>query len=531
MYTGQLILKNQQVDRMFDLMSIAKTLELSNMMEDIYILLKNSLNRENVVLIYENVFHYGQTNLKESCEHLIDQHAEYLVAQNSLTKLSSQCLQEILGRDSFGINEMRIFELVNEWHVYHNQTKNFNNELIKKIRLELFSTKELFDLTQYSKLVDKNLVFEVLQDRHFNENTKMPTRHYQSTESTKITHTLSTTTTTKSISNNKLFNKLKGKDDYVIDYFEHVEADILLEKEANVQKIDTYYQKLVDEVHERKIKCFQDIKTKKIWENELEAIKQTLDEHESALKKKNLYFMLKTLGDDQTKWNEIQLECDTFFKRIKSLGEELNERIIGNQMIRFIPSTSKTRIESSFGLLSSVNIDSEILCNDAIKYDLVKLCKLRRKEFTLLYRASRDGFQASNFQAKCDNQPRTLTIIKTTKGFIFGGYTAVAWNSTGNYKTDPTAFIFSLVNIRSTPLLIPVKVESVFSIYCNGSYGPTFGGGHDIYIANNSNTETTSYSSLGHSYDLKHFSFGSTEKNRFSPVPTTFKHLKLKFFN
>ena len=94
---------------MFDFMSIAKTLELTNLMEDISILLKNSLNRENVVLIYENAFHYGQQYLKESCEHLIDQHAEYLVAQKSLAKLSSQCLQEILGRDSFGINEMGIF--------------------------------------------------------------------------------------------------------------------------------------------------------------------------------------------------------------------------------------------------------------------------------------------------------------------------------------------------------------------------------------------------------------------------------------
>ena len=537
MYTGQLILKNQQVDRMFDLMSIAKTLELSNMMEDIYILLKNSLNRENVVLIYENVFHYGQTNLKESCEHLIDQHAEYLVAQKSLTKLSSQCLQEILGRDSFGINEMIIFELVNEWHVYHNQSENVNNELIKKIRFELFSNKELFNLTHHSNLVDKNLLFEILNDRIFHENTKMLTRHFQSTESTIISHTSSTTTTTKSISNNNLSNKLKSKEDYVTDYFERVETDILLEKQANVQKLDTHYQKLVDEVNERKIKFLQDITTNNISENELDAIKQTLVEHESA--KKNLDFILQTwsghrpgsqnLDGDQTKWNEIQLECDTLLKRIKSLGEELNERIVADQRIQFIPSTNNTRIETICGVLYVPNIDSKIISKYKKQIDLIELCKLSTKQFKLLYRASRDGFEASNFHAKCDNQPRTLTIIKTTKGYIFGAYTALAWDSSSGHKADPNAFIFSLVNVRSTPLLIPVK-ENIYSTYCGATYGPTFGGGYDIRIADNSNTANTSYSNLGYSYDFNLFSYGSTEAQSFLAGSYTFQTSEIEVF-
>ena len=71
-YTGQLVLKNQGIERMFDFMSIAKTLELTSMMGEISLLLKNSLSRENVVLIYEKACQYGQKNLKESCEQLID---------------------------------------------------------------------------------------------------------------------------------------------------------------------------------------------------------------------------------------------------------------------------------------------------------------------------------------------------------------------------------------------------------------------------------------------------------------------------
>jgi len=35
------------------------------------------------------------------------------------------------------------------------------------------------------------------------------------------------------------------------------------------------------------------------------------------------------------------------------------------------------------------------------------------------------------------------------------------------------------------------------AIYRSSSYGPTFGGGHDIYIANNANSNTNSFSDFG----------------------------------
>ena len=38
-------------------------------------------------------------------------------------------------------------------------------------------------------------------------------------------------------------------------------------------------------------------------------------------------------------------------------------------------------------------------------------------------------------------------------------------------------------------------------IYCNSSYGPTFGGGHDFYICSNSNGSNSSYSNLHYTYE------------------------------
>jgi hypothetical protein len=49
------------------------------------------------------------------------------------------------------------------------------------------------------------------------------------------------------------------------------------------------------------------------------------------------------------------------------------------------------------------------------------------KRWTLLYRGSRDGFAASNLHGKCDGQSKTLTVIETTHGFIFAGFTPLAW--------------------------------------------------------------------------------------------------------
>ena len=44
----------------------------------------------------------------------------------------------------------------------------------------------------------------------------------------------------------------------------------------------------------------------------------------------------------------------------------------------------------------------------------------------LLYRASRDGWAASNFHSCCDNKGPTVTVVKNGN-YIFGGYTEENW--------------------------------------------------------------------------------------------------------
>jgi hypothetical protein len=49
---------------------------------------------------------------------------------------------------------------------------------------------------------------------------------------------------------------------------------------------------------------------------------------------------------------------------------------------------------------------------------------------TLLYRASIDGFTTKAFHDLCDNLPNTVTIIRNSLYFVFGGFTSARWSST-----------------------------------------------------------------------------------------------------
>ena len=69
----------------------------------------------------------------------------------------------------------------------------------------------------------------------------------------------------------------------------------------------------------------------------------------------------------------------------------------------------------------------------------------------------------------------------------------------GYRKTDK-AFIFSLENKEGlAPFKSVVKHESQ-AIYMEISHGPIFGGGHDIYIADNAGHNVHSYTNFGHSF-------------------------------
>jgi hypothetical protein len=75
---------------------------------------------------------------------------------------------------------------------------------------------------------------------------------------------------------------------------------------------------------------------------------------------------------------------------------------------------------------------------------------------------------------------------------------------TGGYTSAPGSFIFSLRNNDDlAPFKAPLRDENdVKAILRYSGYGPTFGAGGDLYIANHAGSTTDSYTEFGRSYQL-----------------------------
>ena len=71
-----------------------------------------------------------------------------------------------------------------------------------------------------------------------------------------------------------------------------------------------------------------------------------------------------------------------------------------------------------------------------------------------------------------------------------------------SWKQAPGSFIFSLRNKEClSPFKAPLKDQNIWNaIYTYNSYGPIFGVGYDIYIYNNSASNTHSYTNFNHGY-------------------------------
>jgi hypothetical protein len=85
--------------------------------------------------------------------------------------------------------------------------------------------------------------------------------------------------------------------------------------------------------------------------------------------------------------------------------------------------------------------------------------------------------------------------------------TPVPWGISVRYAHDTTgkSFVFTLKNPSGTgPLKFPLRYFAVHehhgAIYSGPGHGPTFGAGHDLYMAENSHGNLNSYSNLGVDY-------------------------------
>ena len=138
------------------------------------------------------------------------------------------------------------------------------------------------------------------------------------------------------------------------------------------------------------------------------------------------------------------------------------------------------------GAINKLNyIDSKIVDYDDIIFLTNRIREMHPKInnviYNLVYRASEDGDKASDFHSRCDKIGPNITLIKTKKGFVFGGFTFKNWEhmprdidpnkpNLGSASRDARAFGFSVNNQK----IYNNEKPNEFAIWCNRNFGPTF---------------------------------------------------------
>jgi hypothetical protein len=289
-------------------------------------------------------------------------------------------------------------------------------------------------------------------------------------------------------------HSIENSNDLVKKNCINLRSDVQLKTEEVIQHIIEISSKIIEEidVYEQDL-----IEYNKTNLKSLDDFYKIASELESFHITNTRYLKQHTINDQKSiKSNE---EATSLIKKAELEIQNLKDTIFDGKLFMFEKNYDKLS-KSILGVTKVVytKMDSIILSGrDQIK-DLITLCDISiTKKYNLIYRASKDGFEASSFHLKCDKQPNTLIIIKSEYGNIFGGYTEQDWThdwkSDDKWKSDKNSFIFSLINKKNMPLKFKC-LDTAKAIGCLSFNGPVFGFGPAFQISNNSNQNSKSSS-------------------------------------
>lgn len=290
------------------------------------------------------------------------------------------------------------------------------------------------------------------------------------------------------------------------------------------EKINDLNKQLINEIDIYESDCYDSYETNQ--HNQHDFI-NTVDELVEFNKQWSDY--IKKLEISEETVLEANSSAIELIHKADEQNYRLEEFIFNGNYLKF--ERNNNSLNSILGRLESRDkLKSVIITNEQMK-ELMKMCKFPlSQEWNLVFRATRDGFAAADFHSKCDDVNNNLTIIKSTNGNVFGGYTEQNWSGKC-YKNDPNAFIYSLINKEKKPL-VSKCLSDQSAICCSTTCGVIFGNSSscDILICDNSNKAKESGSNLGSSYPHPNYEFDSEEANAFLAGSMYFQTLEIEVY-
>jgi hypothetical protein len=254
----------------------------------------------------------------------------------------------------------------------------------------------------------------------------------------------------------------------VNNHFTEIRFKLDEHREELKEKIDDIYMEMIEKTKKFEklyLKSLKDKLESSLKSFETKSLKQSLKEREETFRDPNV------LIESIRKMQRQQEEAIAVLKlKLDEQSQVKDNLVIMNE---FKPNLSFN--QDSFGQLylneySNKDLFKSQILSGKQPLELIKFCESSSNDkWSLLYRATMDGFHSRDFHSRCDNHSNTLTIIKAKdSSYIFGGFTTVSWDCSFKFKSDANAFIFSLTNNHNLPLKMKINPNyHEHAIECN----------------------------------------------------------------
>ncbi|CAI2353213.1 unnamed protein product [Caenorhabditis sp. 36 PRJEB53466] len=153
MYTSKIDFTGVELDILLEYLSLAHRYDLGPLMTAISENFKEILRNENLCSIFNAAYFFQLSDLIEYCMQYSDKYADQLLDDPSFNRLTGDSLKELLARDSFCANELKIFNAVRTWYKHNPTMKDALKLLLELVRLPLISQNELLNFVRPTGLV------------------------------------------------------------------------------------------------------------------------------------------------------------------------------------------------------------------------------------------------------------------------------------------------------------------------------------------------------------------------------------------